>query len=83
MFLMHGFRWGWMPFGGLLMLAGWGGVIALIVLAIGALTRSGARRPTESLDSSSDKALEILKERYARGEITKDQYDSMRHDLTI
>jgi putative membrane protein len=28
-----------------------------------------------------DTALEILKKRYARGEITKDQYEAMKQDL--
>ena len=53
-------------------------VIALIVLTIRALTRSSFNHSTRP---SSDGALEILKERYARGEITKDQYDSMQRDL--
>jgi len=82
MFLAHGFGWGWMLFGGLLTLAFWVGLIVLIILGIQALVRSGSRQPAESVGSTSDRALEILKERYARGEITKDQYDSMRHDLT-
>jgi len=29
----------------------------------------------------SDDALEILRDRYARGEITKEQYDKLREDL--
>ncbi|MHB1005000.1 MAG: SHOCT domain-containing protein [Chloroflexota bacterium] len=30
---------------------------------------------------SEGRALEILKERYARGEITRDEYEQMRRDL--
>lgn len=86
MLWVRGFGWEWMIFGSLLMLLFWGGLIALAVFAIRALTRSDSRRLAEqasSPGSTSNGALEILKERYARGEITKDQYESMRRDLMI
>ena len=31
--------------------------------------------------AGSSRALEILRERYARGEITKEQFDAMRQDI--
>jgi putative membrane protein len=86
MFWINGFRWGGMMlFGGLFMLLFWGGVVALIVLAVWTLTRADGSRSGGSASSSSHtsgRALEILKERYARGELTKEQFDTMRRDLT-
>ncbi len=84
---MHGFGFGWggMIFGGLLTLLFWVVVIALVVFAVRALSRSGSGRATPPAGSpgpAPDQALEILRERYARGEITKDEYTSMRQDLT-
>ena len=74
--------WGW---GGmLLMMLFWvlvlGGLIALILLAVSAWGRSRTSQSGETR-ASSDRAIEILKERYARGEITKEQYEQMRRDL--
>lgn len=74
-----------MLFGGLFMLLFWGGVVALIVLAVWTLTRADGSRLGGSASSSSQtpgRALEILKERYARGELTREQFDTMRRDLT-
>ncbi len=79
-----GFGWGGMFFGGLMMLLFWGGLIVLGFLAFRALTRSGnwqSRDTSPTLERSADNALAILKERYARGEIDKEQYDRMRADL--
>ncbi len=86
---MHGFGgfgWGGMVFGGLLTLLFWGVIIVLAVLVIRALARSGSSRttttpPAVSPGETRDQALEILRERYARGEITKDEFNSMRQDL--
>ncbi len=79
--MMGGYGYGW---GG-----GWGfGVIGmvlwwiLIVLGIVLLTRwllSGSPRRGEQ--GSTGHALEILKERYARGEIDKQEYEEKKRDL--
>lgn len=81
----HGFGgWGWMIFGSLMMLVFWGGLIALVVLAVRAFTNSGSQEPAQartSSPSSRNDALNILKERYARGEITRAEYEEMLEDL--
>ncbi len=77
----QGFSWGWMLFGGLMMILFWGGIIALIVLAIRGLTGSGSSTANTIPANTSSSALRILKERYARGEITKEEYEDMRRDL--
>ncbi len=79
-----GFGWMGMMFGGLMMLLFWGVLIALAVLAIRAFTRPGDGRlgnVNRTVERSEDNALAILKERYAKGEIDKEQYESMRSDL--
>ncbi len=79
-----GFGWGWMIFGGLMMLVFWGGLIALIVLAVRAFANPGSQEPAQARTSSASSrndALSILKERYARGEITKAEYEEMLEDL--
>jgi len=53
------------------------GVVFLIVWLVKRTTHSGIE------DKTVSKALEVLKERYAKGEITKDQYESMKKDLLI
>jgi putative membrane protein len=84
---MHGFGFGWggMIFGGLLTLLFWGVIIALVFFVVRALSRSGSGQASSSASSpgqAPDRALEILRERYARGEISKDEFNSMRQDLT-
>ena len=72
--------WGWghMMFGGVMMFAFWGAIILLVVLAVRWMTmgdtvgRSEARRPTP---------LDILQERFARGDIDKDEYEERRRTL--
>jgi putative membrane protein len=73
---MH-YMWGAWGIGmGLMMLLFWGLIIVALVLGIRWLITEGKAVPR------SDSALEILRQRYARGEITKEQFDAMKQDLT-
>lgn len=68
---------GWTPMMGaglLFMVLFWVFVIAGVVYLIRWLMRQGL---TSQPESSSD----ILKKRYARGEISKQQFDEMKQDL--
>lgn len=58
--------------GGFMMIFFWIIVIALIVLAVRA-ARHGS--------FSSKQPLDILKDRYAKGEITAEQFEKMKNDL--
>ena len=62
--------------GVLVMLVFWGAVIGLIIWAI--------RRLGSNSNSGSNQAspLEIAKARYARGEITKEQFEQLKKDLS-
>ena len=59
----------------------WGVIILAIVLLIsGLLART--RNPNAS-EKRPDDALEILKKRYARGEIDKAEFEAKRRDLEV
>ena len=62
--------YGWI--GMIAMLVFWFGLIALVVWAVGRAV--GAGRPVVSDRPREDPALRILSERFARGEITEDEY---------
>ena len=67
--------------GGLVMVLFWGALIMGAVWLARGLFPNGQQPPASStrLEASAD---EILKQRYARGEITKEQYEQMRRDLS-
>jgi putative membrane protein len=69
-----GMGW-WMGFGGLWMILFWGGVIALTVWGIKKLTEKSG--PT-----TGHNPLDTAKERYARGEITREQFEQIKKDLS-
>lgn len=65
---------GWMFFGVLMML----GLVLLVVVAVwaigGGVRRGGAEEPTRSQGHSESQARRLLDERYARGELTTEEY---------
>lgn len=67
--------WGpsWWPFGPLLMLGFWVLVVVLVAWLLRS-RRSSQQRPQDS-------ALEILRVRYAKGMITREEFEGMRRDL--
>lgn len=74
---MWGGGWGWL-WGGFMMLF-WAGLIALVVwLVVRAATNRREGSPIER--SGIDRARDVLAERYARGEISTEEYqDRLTH----
>lgn len=73
--------WGY-GFGWLAMLFFWALLIGgLIVLGLWAFRHALPAGPAAG--PGTGRALEILKERYARGEITREQYEQMRRELEV
>ncbi|MBM2802914.1 MAG: hypothetical protein HW419_807 [Deltaproteobacteria bacterium] len=77
------YEWGWgmHPMWGVwgigmmfIMLLFWGLVIVGVVLGIRWLI-------TQGKESRSDSALEILRQRFARGEINKEEFEARKRDL--
>ena len=68
-------EWGWghMFFGSIMMILFWGGLIILIVFAVRSMG-SGPPRGGHG-PAPGNRALEILEERYARGEIDKEEFE--------
>ena len=75
MLYMHHVEGWWMIVGIIFMLIIWGGLIALAILSF----RWFAKHNT-SVEKQTP--LEIAKERYAKGEITKEQFEQIKKDLT-
>lgn len=63
-----------MGFGVIIMVLSWGAIIWLVISLINAGTKKSEETP--------ESALTILKKRYAKGEITREQYLEMETELT-
>ncbi len=70
--------WGWIGLGAVHMLLFWVLIILLIVALVRWLSNPGDER--SSLPPKAT-ALDILKERYARGEIERDEFEAKKRDL--
>lgn len=54
---------------------GWLSVLLLLVLGVGALARFWPLTPR------TDSSMTLLRERYARGDVTREEFEVMRADL--
>lgn len=79
---MMGFGYGMFGLGMLLMIAFWVLVIGGAVWLVMRLTR-GNQPQASTLPSSNQTPLDILKLRYAKGEITQEQFEQMKRDLGV
>lgn len=75
-----GMMGGWGLLGPALMLAFWIGVIALIAFAVRGFGRA-APAPAAARPLDEDRALALLRERFARGEIDRAEYEERRRAL--
>jgi putative membrane protein len=73
--------YGFNPIAAILSLTFWALIISSIVLLVAWLARN-ANRGGLSI-GSSESPLDILKTRYAKGEITKAQFDAIKRDLEV
>ena len=75
-----GFGWGGWLIGGLLMLLVLGAFVTLVYFLI---RNSNSNHSSNRQGGTSNNALEILKQRYARGDISKEEYETVRTDLEV
>ena len=69
--------WDWVG-GTLMMLVFWGGLVAVIVLGVRALGGSSGRR---SEDAHVPDAKTVLETRFARGEISREEFEQRKRVL--
>jgi putative membrane protein len=76
--MMQGWGMGW--FGGIFMIVFWILILVGLVLVIKWLIQTTSRGKVEG--NTGSRAMEILKERYARGEIDKAEFEEKKKYLT-
>lgn len=60
---------------------GWGWLISLVILVLLVWMVVKLTNQSNTTQPKSDSALDILRERYARGEIDKEEFDAKMKDL--
>jgi putative membrane protein len=75
--------WGWpmMGFGGIGMIFGFIFLVAIVIGVILLIVWLVKRVGFNVTDRAGTHSLDILKERYAKGELSKEQYESMKKEL--
>jgi putative membrane protein len=68
--------WGWWIFMAPMMLVFWGGVIWLVVWLVRPSSSSAGRTAGHDVD-----AVEVARRRYARGDISREEFEQIRRDL--
>ena len=71
-----GYGMGWI--GPIIMIVFWGALITGIVFLIRFLVRQGGGSGSQG---GREPALDILKKRYAKGELGREEFEAMRKDL--
>lgn len=74
MWFMHNFGGWWMLFGGMWMIVFWAAIIGVIIWGITRLTRHDG-------STLKQKPIDIARERYARGDITREEFEQIKKDL--
>jgi putative membrane protein len=74
-------EWGMGWFGGIFMIIFWIFIIVGVVFLIKWLVHSPKGHSSPGRTDTSSSALDILKERYARGEINKQEFEEKKKDL--
>ena len=74
MMWLDGMGWAWF-FNWIVMIIFWGGIVALIIWGITKITKGN------NGTANKNNALDIAKERYAKGEISKEEFDQLKKDI--
>jgi putative membrane protein len=73
----YGGGWGWMIGGWIMMVVFWG----LVIVGIVALVRAANNRGGGAEPKDKETSVEVLRRRYAAGELTKEQFEEMKRDV--
>jgi putative membrane protein len=77
----RGYGYGGSGLIGFLFMIGFGLVVAFLFILLIKGFRNYHKHEGDFEDVTSDKALNILKERYAKGEINKKEFEEMKKDI--
>ncbi len=58
-----------------------GVVVVVVIVLISILTKKKQPAPTEQADDNAESAMDILKKRYANGEISTEEFEQRRRTL--